>query len=136
MSFQYTLEGEDGEVFANLTGGRYTVTIEATGVNNTQEFADDIVGPIVISGAGSSTDAIGKINGIKCACLLFKLSAACFGRQDLNCDTNGQNCEYSATWRTRGDRVMFRLQIALQGWAAIGFSRDNLMVFIQQLLYY
>ena len=36
--------------------------------------------------------------------------------------------EYSAMWRTRGNRVTFRLEITFQGWAAIGFSRNNIMV--------
>jgi len=60
--------------------------------------------------------------------LLCAHLAACFGRKRLACDTNGLNCEYTAMWRTRGNRVIFTLQAALQGWVAIGFSRSNIVV--------
>ena len=60
--------GKDGEVFANLTGGVYIVFIKGTGVENTQEVANSIVGPVVISGAGSAAfDVNGKKNSIKFA---------------------------------------------------------------------
>ena len=56
-------EGVDGQDFSNLNAGRYTVTIEATGVENAQETAIDVVGPIILSGAAvSNAEAIGKLS--------------------------------------------------------------------------
>ena len=37
---------------------------------------------------------------------------------------------YTAEWRSRGDRVMFILTGAGQGWVGIGFSHDRMMVTI------
>ena len=108
------------------------MTIEATGVENTQEFAIDTVGPIVIAGAGvSNAEAIGKTRWLSVqqnSLVSFAHLAACFGSEMLGCDTNGLNCQFTAMWRTRGDRVTFRLQAAFQGWVAVGFSLDNIMV--------
>ena len=104
--------------------------IEATGINNTREVAIGTVGPVIISGIeASARQTIGKmlftasVSMALCSCL-----ATCFGRKKLACNINGTNCEYSAMWRTRGNRVIFTLQAALQGWVAIGFSRNNIMV--------
>lgn len=48
--------------------------------------------------------------------------AACFGNQNIN------NGEYSVNWRTRGDRVEFRLSAQTEGWVGIGFSANSLKV--------
>lgn len=60
-------------------------------------------------------------------------AAACFGRQNLQCDVSGLNCEYTANWRTRGDEVEFTLMAQTQGWVGIGFSINNKMVGITYL---
>ena len=54
--------------------------------------------------------------------------AVCFGNQELRCNSNGQACEYTANWRTRGDRVEFTLVARTQGWVGIGFSTDTNIV--------
>ena len=55
--------------------------------------------------------------------------AACFGRVPVHCsDVNNQDCQYIATWRTRGDRVEFNIAAQTQGWVGIGFSTNQVMV--------
>ena len=55
--------------------------------------------------------------------------AACFGRVPVYCsDVNNQDCQYIATWRTRGDRVEFNIAAQTQGWVGIGFSTNQMMV--------
>ena len=55
--------------------------------------------------------------------------AACFGRQQVHCNNvTNQECQYIATWRTRGHRVEFMLVAQTQGWVGIGFSTDRRMV--------
>ena len=55
--------------------------------------------------------------------------AACFGRAPVSCsDGNDQDCQYIATWRTRGDRVEFNILAQTQGWVGIGFSTNQMMV--------
>ena len=52
-----------------------------------------------------------------------------FGRMSLSCsDVNNQDCQYIATWRTRGNRVEFNIAAQIQGWVGIGFSTNQLMV--------
>ena len=55
-------KGVDGQIFSGLTPGEYTIFIEATATDNTNEVAYDTVGPVVIIvGAGSDPhQAIGK----------------------------------------------------------------------------
>jgi len=53
---------------------------------------------------------------------------ACIEKHAINCDRTGQNCEYSAGWITRKDRVEFILVAQNQVWASIGFSENNRMV--------
>ena len=55
-------KGVDGQVFDGLVAGEYTLFIEATAVDNTNEVAYDTVGPVVIiAGVGASaSEAIGK----------------------------------------------------------------------------
>ena len=43
-------------------------------------------------------------------------------------DGNNQDCQYIATWRTRGDRVEFNIAAQTQGWVGIGFSTNQMMV--------
>ena len=43
-------------------------------------------------------------------------------------DGNNQDCQYIATWRTRGDRVEFNIVAQTQGWVGIGFSTNQFMV--------
>ena len=43
-------------------------------------------------------------------------------------DGNNQDCQYIATWRTRGDRVEFTIAAQTQGWVGIGFSTNQMMV--------
>ena len=52
---------------------------------------------------------------------IYTYIAACFGGENIN----GQ---YSVNWRTRGDRVVFRLSAQTQGWVGIGFSTNSLKV--------
>ena len=56
-------KGIDGQVFSGLVAGEYTLFIEATAVDNSNEVAYDVVGPIVIiAGAGADRrQAIGKM---------------------------------------------------------------------------
>ena len=63
--------------------------------------------------------------------LLFSIfhAATCFGRQPVSCsDVDNQDCQYIATWRTRGDRVEFTIAAQTQGWVGIGFSTNQMMV--------
>ena len=63
--------------------------------------------------------------------LLFSIYyvAPCFGRQPVSCsDVDNQDCQYIATWRTRGDRVEFTIAAQTQGLVGIGFSTNQLMV--------
>lgn len=55
-------KGVDGEVFRDLPAGTYTLFIEATGTENTNEVAYDTVGPIRLTVGGNATtsEAIGK----------------------------------------------------------------------------
>ena len=55
-------EGVDGQVFDNLTAGSYSLFIEATAIENTNEVAYDRIGPIVLAiGANASiSEAIGS----------------------------------------------------------------------------
>ena len=46
-------------------------------------------------------------------------------------DVNNQNCQYIATWRTRGDKVEFNIAAQTQGWVGIGFSTNQMMVSTQ-----
>ena len=47
----------------------------------------------------------------------------------MHCDdVTNQDCQYIATWRTRGHRVEFTLVAQTQGWVGIGFSTDKTMV--------
>ena len=59
----YYCTGVDGQVFDGLAAGGYTLFIEATAVDNRNEIAYDVVGPIVITaGAGADrSQAIGKM---------------------------------------------------------------------------
>ena len=61
----YYCTGTDGQVFDGLAAGEYTLFIEATAVDNQNEVAYDVVGPIVIiAGAGADrSQAIGKMIG-------------------------------------------------------------------------
>ena len=43
-------------------------------------------------------------------------------------DVNNQDCQYIATWRTRGDKVEFNIVAQTQGWIGIGFSTNQMMV--------
>ena len=61
--------------------------------------------------------------------LYFYHVATCFGRVPMQCsDVNNQDCQYIATWRTRGDKVEFNIVAQTQGWIGIGFSTNQMMV--------
>ena len=55
-------KGADGQVFQNLTAGTYTLFVEATATENTDEVAYDTVGPVVLAIGANATvsEAIGK----------------------------------------------------------------------------
>ena len=55
-------KGVDGQVFQNLTAGTYTLFVEATATENTDEVAYDTVGPVVLAIGANATvsEAIGK----------------------------------------------------------------------------
>ena len=63
FTFTYILKGVDGQVFRGLAAGTYTVFIEATATNNTNEVAHDTFGPAYLAaGANASiSEAIGKL---------------------------------------------------------------------------
>ena len=58
------VKGVDGQEFRDLTGGSYTIFIQATGIVNTDEVAFDTVGPLVIANATGDriANALGKKN--------------------------------------------------------------------------
>ena len=75
-------KGVDGQVFPGLTAGTYTIFIEATATNNTNEVAYDTVGPVLLAiGANASiSEAIGKYIAIvfyKTSCFLLLPSCSC-----------------------------------------------------------
>ena len=129
-------KGVDGQVFSDLAAGTYTIFVEATATDNTNEVVYDTVGPVLLAvGANASiSEAIGKYSYCLLATLrlaafcYFRHVAACFGRQEIRCDSATNVCQYVATWRTRGDRVEFNLVAQTQGWVGIGFSTDRIMV--------
>ena len=57
-------KGVDGQVFQHLAAGTYTIFIEATASDNTNEVVYDTVGPVLLAaGANASiSEAIGKYN--------------------------------------------------------------------------
>lgn len=57
-------------------------------------------------------------------------SDICSGQYTTNCNAQGQQCEYSATWTVRGDYIQFNVsaRVSGQSWIAIGFSNDRFMV--------
>ena len=120
-------------MFQNLTNGLYTLLIEATATDNSNEVAYATVGPVLlVAGVNSSmNEATGKSN-FSCQIALsicsFYYPAQCFGRKSVNCSDASEDCQYIATWRTRGERVEFTLVAQTQGWAGIGFSTNREMV--------
>ena len=55
-------KGVDRQEFRNLTAGTYTLFIEATATENTNEVAYDTVGPVILAIGANATvsEAIGK----------------------------------------------------------------------------
>ena len=55
-------KGVDGQVFGDLAAGMYTIFIEATATNNTNEVVFDTVGPVLLAAGANATtsEAIGK----------------------------------------------------------------------------
>ena len=48
----------------------------------------------------------------------------------MNLTSTDNLSNYTANWRTRGDRVEFILTGEVQGWVGIGFSHNQMMVTI------
>ena len=69
-------KGVDGQVFDGLAAGTYTIFIEATATNNTNEVVFDTVGPVLLAAGANATtsEAIGKYS----CCLLATLRLAAF----------------------------------------------------------
>lgn len=80
-------KGVDGQVFDGLAAGTYTIFIEATATNNTNEVVVDTVGPVLLAAGGNATtsEAIGKYSYLSatlrlaaflllpsCSCMLWK----------------------------------------------------------------
>ena len=62
INTMYIFKGLDGQIFQNLTAGAYTLFIEATSKENTNEVAHDTVGPVVLAIGPNATisETIGK----------------------------------------------------------------------------
>jgi len=58
------------------------------------------------------------------------IAATCFGGINLTSTEGGSISNYTAMWRSRGNRVEFELTGSGQGWVGIGFSHNRLMVTI------
>ncbi|XP_065918054.1 uncharacterized protein [Dysidea avara] len=96
----------DGDIVTNIpVPMNYTLMVEATSTNDSNQNATDTVGPISLSG-GSAT-------------------STCSGRKDLSAPDGSSN--YTATWRARNERVEFELTGLGQSWVGIGFSHDQKM---------
>jgi len=74
-----TIKGVDGQEFRDLTGGSYTILIEATGIENTDEVAFDTVGPLVIANATGDriANALGKKRSLNVRFWYSMLSMLC-----------------------------------------------------------
>jgi len=56
------------------------------------------------------------------------IAATCFGGINLTSTEGGSISNYTAMWRSRGNRVEFALTGSGQGWVGIGFSHNQMMV--------
>ena len=54
----------------------------------------------------------------------------CRGEYSTGCDSDGEECQYKATWRVTSDHVIFDVTARIEEgqWVAIGFSDDRMMV--------
>ena len=63
MYFKNIFKGVDGQNFTNLAAGRYTLFIEATATDGSNDVAFDTVGPVLLAAGANATisEAIGKV---------------------------------------------------------------------------
>ena len=54
----------------------------------------------------------------------------------MNLTSTDNLSNYTAEWRSRGDRIEFTLTGAGQGWVGIGFSHNRMMVTILFVFHY
>jgi len=125
--------GNDQEVVANLPRGNYTLTVEATSIDNNSQKAFEVFGPVFLFGSniveGQSAAGVYMCMHLHVCtnpCVTFTFfTVMCSGSVHFfSMDFN-----YMASWRARENRIEAMLVANIsQQWLSIGFTDKNMMV--------